>query len=89
MFFFLFVCFFVFSYIFHIFVQWYKALLNLNLNWHAKFGAVLAMPCSILVKNLGDVLVCGLSYQGLKTFEAWPQSAFRPGLKGFVINKLT
>ena len=40
-------------------------------------------PCSILAKNLGDVLARGLSYQGLKAFEAWPQSAFRPGLKGF------
>ena len=37
---------------------------------------------SILAKNLGDVLARGLSYQGLKAFEARPQSAFRPGLKG-------
>ena len=36
----------------------------------------------ILAKNLGDVLARGLSYQGLKAFEARPQSAFRPGLKG-------
>ena len=40
-------------------------------------------PCLILAKNLGDVLARGLSYQGLKAFEAWSQSAFRPGLKGF------
>ena len=40
-------------------------------------------PCSILVKNLGDILARGLSYQGFKAFEARPQSAFRPGLKGF------
>ena len=40
-------------------------------------------PCSILAKNLGDVLARGLSYQGLKAFEARPQSAFRPGLKAF------
>ena len=39
-------------------------------------------PCSILAKNPGDVLARGLSYQGLKAFEARPQSAFRPGLKG-------
>ena len=39
-------------------------------------------PCSILAKNLGDVLARGLSYQDLKAFEARPQSAFRPGLKG-------
>ena len=38
--------------------------------------------CSILAKNLGDVLSRGLSYQDLKAFEARPQSAFRPGLKG-------
>ena len=37
---------------------------------------------SILAKNLGDVLACGLSYQGLKAFEARPQSALRSGLKG-------
>ena len=37
---------------------------------------------SILAKNLGDVLARGLSYQGLKAFEARPQSALRPGLKG-------
>ena len=37
---------------------------------------------SILAKNLGDVLARGLSYQGLEAFEARPQSAFRPGLKG-------
>ena len=39
-------------------------------------------PCSILAKNLGDVLARGLSYQGFKAFEARPQSALRPGLKG-------
>ena len=39
-------------------------------------------PCLILAKNLGDVLSRGLSYQDLKAFEARPQSAFRPGLKG-------
>ena len=39
-------------------------------------------PCSILAKNLGDVLARSLSYQDLKAFEARPQSAFRPGLKG-------
>ena len=39
-------------------------------------------PCTILAKNLGDVLAHGLSYQDLKAFEARPQSAFRPGLKG-------
>ena len=38
-------------------------------------------PCSILAKNLGDVLAHGLSYQDLKALEARPQSAFRPGLK--------
>ena len=32
-------------------------------------------PCSILVKNLGDVLARSLSYQDLKAFEARPQSA--------------
>ena len=36
----------------------------------------------ILAKNLGDVLARGFSYQDLKAFEARPQSAFRPGLKG-------
>ena len=36
---------------------------------------------SILVKNLRDVLARRLSYQGLKAFEARPQSAFRSGLK--------
>ena len=39
-------------------------------------------PCSILVKNLRDVLAYSLSYQGLKAFEARPQSALRPGVKG-------
>ena len=39
-------------------------------------------PCSILAKNQGDVLARGLSYQGLEAFEARPQSAFGPGLKG-------
>ena len=39
-------------------------------------------PCSILAKHLGDVLAHGLSHQGLKAFEARPQSAFRPSLKG-------
>ena len=37
---------------------------------------------SILAKNLGDILARGLSYQGLEAFEARPQSASRPGLKG-------
>ena len=39
-------------------------------------------PCSILAKNQGDVLARDLSYQGLEAFEARPQSAFGPGLKG-------
>ena len=39
-------------------------------------------PCSVLVKNLGDVLARGPSHQGLKAFEGRPQSTFRPGLKG-------
>ena len=39
-------------------------------------------PCAILAKDLGDFLARGLSYQDLKAFEARPQSAFRPGLKG-------
>ena len=30
-------------------------------------------PCSILAKNLEEVLARGLSYQDLKAFEAWPQ----------------
>ena len=39
-------------------------------------------PCSILAKNLEEVLARGLSSQDLKAFEARPQSTFRPGLKG-------
>ena len=39
-------------------------------------------PCSILAKNLGDVLARSLSHQGLKAFEARPRSALRPGVKG-------
>ena len=42
-------------------------------------------PCSILAKSLGDILAHGFSHQGLKAFEARPQSAFRPGLKGLEV----
>ena len=46
------------------------------------FEAGLDIVRTILAKNLGDVLSRGLSYQSFKAFEARPQSAFRPGLKG-------